>query len=116
MDYNGIKEKIKEEIIMTASDHRLAARNALKGNWLWAALTTLVASLLGGIATAGGSSSVKTEYTETLLLNSSFICNSSLSHRIASDVRLETDRIVAILSVNDFALCATCYEGAYSEN
>lgn len=54
---------------MTASDHRLAARNALKGNWLWAALTTLVASLLGGIATTGGSSSVNTEYTETIPLN-----------------------------------------------
>lgn len=56
---------------MTASDHRLAARNALKGNWLWAALTTLVASLLGGIATAGGSSSVKTEYTETIPMGDS---------------------------------------------
>ena len=56
---------------MTASEHRTRARNALKGNWLWAALTTLVASLLGGIATAGGNSSVKTEYTETIHLGDS---------------------------------------------
>lgn len=56
---------------MTASDHRLAARNALKGNWLWAALTTLVAGLLGGIATAGGSSSANAEYTETIHLGDS---------------------------------------------
>ena len=50
---------------MTASEHRTRARNALKGNWLWAALTTLVASLLGGIATAGGSANAEYHFKET---------------------------------------------------
>lgn len=37
---------------MTASEHRARAREALRGNWPWAVLTTLVASLLGGISGA----------------------------------------------------------------
>ena len=49
---------------MTASDHRLAARNALKGNWMWAALTTLVAGLLGGIS-GTGSASTEFQFNET---------------------------------------------------
>ena len=45
---------------MTSSEHRARARAALKGNWMWAALTSLVASLLGGIVQSGGS--VNAEY------------------------------------------------------
>ena len=55
---------------MTASEHRKRARAALKGNWLWAALTTLVASLLGGV-TGGSTSSVSSEYTESLPIGDS---------------------------------------------
>lgn len=51
---------------MTASEHRARARAALKGNWLWAVLTTLVASLLGGIATSGGTTNVRNSNTESI--------------------------------------------------
>ena len=53
---------------MTASEHRARARAALKGNWMWAALTTLVAGILGGVSGVGTSSSVNTEYTESVSL------------------------------------------------
>lgn len=46
---------------MAAFEHRERARTALKGNWLWAALTSLVASLLGGIT----QSSASANYSET---------------------------------------------------
>lgn len=39
---------------MTAYDHRLRAREALKGNWPMAALITLIASVLGGVSGNGG--------------------------------------------------------------
>ena len=54
---------------MTASDHRLAARNALKGNWLWAAMTTLVATILAGIAGTDGSATWKNTITESVPIN-----------------------------------------------
>lgn len=39
---------------MTAYDHRLRAREALKGNWPMAALITLIASVLGGVSGSNG--------------------------------------------------------------
>lgn len=39
---------------MTASEHRAKARSALQNNWLWAVITTLIASLLGGLERSGG--------------------------------------------------------------
>ena len=39
---------------MNAYDHRLRAREALKGNWPMAALITLIASVLGGVSGNGG--------------------------------------------------------------
>ena len=39
---------------MTAYDHRLRAREALKGNWPMAALITLIASVLGVVSGNGG--------------------------------------------------------------
>lgn len=51
---------------MTSSEHRARARAALKGNWMWAALTTFVASLLGGVVRSGGSVSANTTQTESL--------------------------------------------------
>ena len=50
---------------MTASEHRTRARNALKGNWLWAALTSLVATVLGGITGSGGSANAEYRFKET---------------------------------------------------
>lgn len=51
---------------MTASEHRARARAALKGNWMWAALTSFVASLLGGVTRTGTSVSVNSSQTESL--------------------------------------------------
>lgn len=51
---------------MAAFEHRERARTALKGNWMWAALTTFVASLLGGVAQSGGSVSTSNSQTESL--------------------------------------------------
>lgn len=41
-------------MLMTAYDHRLRAREALKGNWPMAALITLIASVLGGVSGSNG--------------------------------------------------------------
>lgn len=39
---------------MTASEHRKRAREALKGNWPWAVLTSFVAMLLGAVSGSDG--------------------------------------------------------------
>ncbi len=49
---------------MAASEHRARARAALKGNWMWAALTTFVASLLGGVARSGGSANAEYRFED----------------------------------------------------
>ena len=50
---------------MAAFEHRERARTALKGNWMWAALTSLVASLLGGVAQSGGRANAEYRFEET---------------------------------------------------
>ena len=53
---------------MRASDYRLEARTALTGKWLSAALVTLVAALLGGIATGSSTSYEFNSDSSTLYL------------------------------------------------
>lgn len=50
---------------MAAYENRERARTALKGNWMWAALTTFVASLLGGVAQSGGRANTEYRFEET---------------------------------------------------
>ena len=60
---------------MTSSEHRARARAALKGNWMWAALTSLVAVLTGAIAATGATTEIRIRETETIPLTSETLGN-----------------------------------------
>lgn len=54
---------------MTASEHRARAREALKGNWPWAVLSSFVAVLVGAISSSGGDFEINLSQSETISLN-----------------------------------------------
>ena len=51
---------------MEPYDYRLRARENLSGNWLLAALVTLIAILLGGASTSSGSISIDQDDMEII--------------------------------------------------
>lgn len=55
---------------MTASEHRGRARSALKGKWLTAVLTGLVATVTGAITSSGGEFELDLSQTESISLDS----------------------------------------------
>lgn len=55
--------------MMTASEHRARAREALRGKWLWAVLTAFVAMVTGAIAGSGAEFEIEITETETVSLN-----------------------------------------------
>lgn len=55
---------------MTASEHRARAREALKGNWPWAVLSSFVAVLVGAISSSGGDFEINLSQSETISISS----------------------------------------------
>lgn len=87
--------------MMYASDFRERARMALQGNWLWAVLTGLVASLLGACVTlmGGGSSSSRDSEQELEQFEANGINATALLSNPITQVALAIAGIMLIVVV-----------------